>query len=179
LTHSVHTTRRCATPCETAGTSRTPSAMADHSSRYRLPHHDENLSSKVNRNNGAGAVAEPSHTLTGSPMLSSGAIGPRRTKGNRSSLIGRSWWKPTSPRPHIFGRNTPHIKPSRPVDQLRSPQQVPYACRPRDSRDPSQKVLVDGGSNINVTFPRTLQALGNFDCRPHLVRHSILRHRID
>jgi hypothetical protein len=44
-TPSVCTTRTCATPCRTAETSSTPSCTTDHSSRYRLPRHEESLAS--------------------------------------------------------------------------------------------------------------------------------------
>jgi hypothetical protein len=42
-TPSVRTTRTCATPYRTAGTSSTPSEMGDRSSFYHLPHHEEGL----------------------------------------------------------------------------------------------------------------------------------------
>jgi hypothetical protein len=42
---SARTTRTCATPYGTAGTSSTPSDTADHSSLYYLPHHEEGLAS--------------------------------------------------------------------------------------------------------------------------------------
>jgi hypothetical protein len=44
--------------------------------------------------------------------------------------------------------------------QLRSSGQVPTPCRSDDPRKQGKKVLVDGGSSINVTFPRTLLGLG-------------------
>jgi hypothetical protein len=44
--------------------------------------------------------------------------------------------------------------------QLRSSEQVPAPRRSGDLREQGKKVLVDGGSNINVTFPRTLLGLG-------------------
>jgi hypothetical protein len=42
-TPSSHTTRTCATPYGIVGTSNTPSEMADRSSLYHLPHHEEGL----------------------------------------------------------------------------------------------------------------------------------------
>jgi hypothetical protein len=42
-TPSARTTRTCATPYGTVGTSSTPSGMANHSSLYRLPHREEGL----------------------------------------------------------------------------------------------------------------------------------------
>jgi hypothetical protein len=47
-TSSAHTTRTCATPYGTTRTSSTPSGMADHSSLYRLPRHEEGLASLGN-----------------------------------------------------------------------------------------------------------------------------------
>jgi hypothetical protein len=44
-TPNARTTRTCATPYRTAGTSSTPSGMADHSSLYHLPHHKESPAS--------------------------------------------------------------------------------------------------------------------------------------
>jgi hypothetical protein len=44
--------------------------------------------------------------------------------------------------------------------QLRSSGQVPAPRRSGDPREQIKKVLVDGGSSINVTFPRTLLGLG-------------------
>jgi hypothetical protein len=44
--------------------------------------------------------------------------------------------------------------------QLRSFGQVPAPRRSGDSREQGKKVLVDGGSSINVTFPWTLLGLG-------------------
>jgi hypothetical protein len=106
-TPSVRTTRRCATPRETIRNLRTPLATTDRSSRYLHPHREESLPSRANRSNRAGAVAEPSHALIGRSTSSSEATRPKRTRGNRSSPIGRSWWQPTVPRPCIGGRNTP------------------------------------------------------------------------
>jgi hypothetical protein len=42
-TPSARTIRTCATPYGTVGTSSTPSDMADRSSLYHLPHHEEGL----------------------------------------------------------------------------------------------------------------------------------------
>jgi hypothetical protein len=44
--------------------------------------------------------------------------------------------------------------------QLRSSRKVPAPRRSGDPREQGKKVLVDGGSSINVTFPRTLLGLG-------------------
>jgi hypothetical protein len=44
--------------------------------------------------------------------------------------------------------------------QLRSSRQVSAPHRSGDPREQGKKVLVDGGSSINVTFPRSLLGLG-------------------
>jgi hypothetical protein len=47
------------------------------------------------------------------------------------------------------------------VDQLRPPRKIPTPRRSDDSREQSKEGISGrGGSNINVTFPRTLQGLG-------------------
>jgi hypothetical protein len=51
-----------------------------------------------------GAVVAPSHTLIGRSMSSSGAMGPKRAKGSRSSPTGMSCWQPTVPPHHIGGQ---------------------------------------------------------------------------
>jgi hypothetical protein len=51
---SVPITRICATPCGTEETSSIPSGMADHSSLYHLPHHEEGLASPATSATGRG-----------------------------------------------------------------------------------------------------------------------------
>jgi hypothetical protein len=53
-TPSARTTRTCATPYGTAGTSSTPLGMADRSSLYHLPHHKEGLVSPGSLSNQKG-----------------------------------------------------------------------------------------------------------------------------
>jgi hypothetical protein len=59
------------------------------------------------------------------------------------------------------------------------PNKYPLLVDPviRESR--VKKVLEDGGSSINVTFPQTLLALGGCTQRPHRVRCTLLRYRAD
>jgi hypothetical protein len=89
-TPSACTTRTCATPYGIARTSSTPSDMADRSSLYQLPHHEEGLASPGSLSSQNGEGVEHSHALTGRSTSSSEDTGRRRTEGNRSSMTGRS-----------------------------------------------------------------------------------------
>ena len=51
---SARTTRTCTTPYGTAGISSTPSEIADRSSLYHLPHHEEGPASPGSLNNHKG-----------------------------------------------------------------------------------------------------------------------------
>jgi hypothetical protein len=103
---SACTTRTCATPYETAKTSSTPSKMADRSSLYHLPHHEEGLASPGSLSNQKGEGVEHSHMLTGRSTSSSEATGHRRIEDNRSSMTGRSWRQPLVPQLLIGGQRT-------------------------------------------------------------------------
>jgi hypothetical protein len=83
---SARTTRTCATPYGTAGTSSTPSDTADRSSLYYLPHHEEGLASPGSLINQKGEGVEHSHALTWRSMSSSEDTSHRRTEDNRSSM---------------------------------------------------------------------------------------------
>jgi hypothetical protein len=103
---NVRITRICTTPCGTGETSSIPSGMADHSSRYHLPHHEEGLASPSNLTNRKGEEVEHSHTSAGRSTSSSEDTGRKRKKGSRSSMIDRYWWQPPVPPPPISGKNT-------------------------------------------------------------------------
>jgi hypothetical protein len=105
-TPSARTIRTCATPCGTARTSSTPSGMADRSSLYHLPHHEEGLASPGSLSNQKGEGVEHSHTLTGRSTSSSEDMSRRRTEGSKSSTTGRSWWQPLVPQLPIGGQST-------------------------------------------------------------------------
>jgi hypothetical protein len=62
-TPSAHTIRTCATPYGTVGISSTSLEMADRSSLYHLPHHEEGLASPGSLSNHKGEGVEHSHTL--------------------------------------------------------------------------------------------------------------------
>jgi hypothetical protein len=96
-TPSARTTRTCATPYGTAGTSSTLSGMADHSSLYCLPHREENLASTGSLSSRKGEGVERFCALIGRSTSSSGDMEHKRTGGSKSSTTGRSWWLPPVP----------------------------------------------------------------------------------
>jgi hypothetical protein len=105
-TPSARTTKICVTPSETAETSSTPSGMADPSNLYRLPHHKEDPENLDNLSGRKGEEAEHSRASMEKSTSSSADTGHKRTKGSRSSMIDRYWWRPPVPPPPIGGRNT-------------------------------------------------------------------------
>jgi hypothetical protein len=105
-TPSAHTTRTCATPCRTAGTSSIPSDTADRSSLYHLPHHEEGPTSPSSLSNQKREGVEHSHALKGRSTSSSEDMGRRRIEGSRSSMIDMSWRQPPVPQLLIGGQST-------------------------------------------------------------------------
>jgi hypothetical protein len=97
LIPSARITRTCATPCGTAETSSIPLGMADHSSLYHLPHHEDGPASLGSLNNMKGEGVEHSHALMGRSTSSSEDTGHRRTEGSKSSTTDRYWWQPPVP----------------------------------------------------------------------------------
>jgi hypothetical protein len=105
-TPNARTTRICATPYGTTGTSSTPSKMANRSSLYHLPHHEEGLTTPGSLSNQKGEGVEHSHALTWRSTSSSEDTGRRRTEGSKSSTTSRSWWQPLVPQLLIGGQST-------------------------------------------------------------------------
>jgi hypothetical protein len=132
-TPSARTTRTCATPYRTAGTSSTPSEMADRSSLYHLPHHEEGPVSPGSLSNQKGE--EHSHAFTGRSTSSSEATDRKRTEGNRSSMTDRSWWQPLVPSSLSVVRAHDNLQRGRSMAQLRPPRQVPAPRRSGDLRE--------------------------------------------
>jgi hypothetical protein len=89
-TPSVRTTRTCATPYETVGTSSTPPDTADRSSLYHLPHREEGPGSPGSLSNQKEEGVEHSHALIGRSTSSLEGTGRRRIEGSRSSMTDRS-----------------------------------------------------------------------------------------
>jgi hypothetical protein len=162
-TPNARTTKICATPSGTAETSSTLSGMADPSNLYHLPHHEENLENLDNLSSRKGEKAEHSYASTERSMSSSEDTGRKRKKGSRSSTIDRYWWRPPVLPPLIGGQKSEHPITFTWADQWLNfdlPGKYPLLVDLviRESR--VKKVLVDRGSSINVTFPRTLLGLG-------------------
>jgi hypothetical protein len=105
-TPSARTTRICVIPSGIAETSSTPSGMADPSNLYHLPHHEENPENLDNLSSRKGEEARCSRASMEKSTSSSADMGHKRTKGNRSSMIDRYWWRPPVLPPHIDGHNT-------------------------------------------------------------------------
>jgi hypothetical protein len=105
-TPSARTTRTCATPYGTIGISSTLSDMADRSSLYHLPHHEEGLVSLDSLSSKKGEEVGHSRALTGRSMSSSEGTKRRRTRGSRSSTTDRSWRQPPVPQLLIYGQST-------------------------------------------------------------------------
>jgi hypothetical protein len=96
-TPSARTTRTCAIPYGTVGTSSTLLDTTDRSSLYHLPHHEEGPTSPGSLNSKKGKGAEHCHALTGRSTSSSEDMDRRRIGGSRSSTTGRSWRQPLVP----------------------------------------------------------------------------------
>jgi hypothetical protein len=105
-TPSAHTTRTCVILFGTAEISSTPSGMADLSSLYHLPHHEEDPENLDNLRSRRGEEAERSHVSTEKSMSSSAGTGRKRARGSRSSTTIRYWWRPPVLPPRIDGPNT-------------------------------------------------------------------------
>jgi hypothetical protein len=69
--------------------------MADRSSHYHLPRHEEILASLGSLNSRKRGGVELSRASTGRSTSYSKAMGRKKIGGNKSSTIGKSWW----PRP--------------------------------------------------------------------------------
>jgi hypothetical protein len=83
-TTSARTTRRCATPSVTAGTSRTQSATVDCSNHYRCLHCKGTKPLPSNNLSSRETEAEPSLASIGRSLSSLGATTLRKTRGSKS-----------------------------------------------------------------------------------------------
>jgi hypothetical protein len=185
-TPSARTTRTCATPYGTVGTSSTPSDMADRSSLYHLPHHEEGLVSLGNLSNQKGERGGAFPRVDREVNVIFGGHGAQENR-RQQKLNDRQVLAATTNAPAPYRWSEHAITFSR-ADQWLNfdhPGKYPLLVDPviRESR--VKKVLVDGGSSINVTFPRTLLALGlhsktspsqihpsSVSCRPKESTHS-------
>jgi hypothetical protein len=158
---SARTTRTCTTPSRTAETSSTPLGTADPSNLYHLPHHKEDLENLDSLNSRRGEEAKRSRASTEKSTSSSADMGCKKVRGNRSSTTVRYWWWPPAlPRHNRWSKHPITFTRADQWLNFDHPSKYPLLVDLviRESR--VKKVLVDGGSSINVTFPRTLQGLG-------------------
>jgi hypothetical protein len=105
-TPSARTTRTCATPFGTAGTSSIPLGMADPSNLYPLLHREEDQKNHDSPSSRRREEEEPSRALTGRSTSSSADMERRRTKDSKSSTIARYWWRPPALPPRTGGQST-------------------------------------------------------------------------
>jgi hypothetical protein len=105
-TPTAHTTRTCATPFKTAGTSSTPSDTADPSNLYLLLRRREDQKNHDNPSSRRREEEEPSRALTGRSTSSSANTDRRTTEDNKSSTIARYWWRPPVLPLRTDGRST-------------------------------------------------------------------------
>jgi hypothetical protein len=105
-TPSAHTTRTCATPFGTAGTSNTPSGTVDLFNLYLLPHREEDQENRNNPGSRRREEEEPSRVLTEKLTSSSADTGHKKARDNKSSTIVRYWWQPPVLPPHTDGLST-------------------------------------------------------------------------
>jgi hypothetical protein len=157
---SARTTRTCATPYGTVGTSSTPSDMADRSSLYHLPHHEERSASPSSLNNQKGRggafprVDREVNVIFGGHGSQENR---RQQKLNDRQVLAATT---SAPAPYRWSEHAITFSRANQWINFDHPGKYPLLVDPviRESR--VKKVLVDGGSSINVTFPRTLLALG-------------------
>jgi hypothetical protein len=103
---------------------------------------------------------EPSRVLTEKSTSFSADTGRRKARDNKSSMIVRYWWRlPALSRPYRWSEHPITFTRADQWLNFDHPGKYLLLVDPviRESR--VKKVLVDGGSSINVTFPRTLQGL--------------------
>ena len=92
-TPSVRTTRTCVILFGTAEISSISSGMADPSSLYHLPHHEEDPENLNNLHSKKGEEAEYSRASMERSTSSSADTDCRRTEDSKSSTIAKYWWR--------------------------------------------------------------------------------------
>jgi hypothetical protein len=105
-TPSALTTRICIILFGTTEISSTSLGMADLSNLYHLPHHEEDPENLGNLSSRKGEEAERSRVSMEKSMSSSADTGRKRTRGSRSSMTVRYWWRPLVLLHRIDGPNT-------------------------------------------------------------------------
>jgi hypothetical protein len=159
-TPNVRTIRTCATPSRTAETSSTPSGMTDPFNLCHLPTTRRTRRTSTTSTTGRGGGGAFLR-VDGEVNVIFGGHGSQESKrqqklNDRQILVVAT------------GPPAPYRWSEHPITFTRADQWLNFDCPSkypllvdpviRESR--VKKVLVDGGSNINVTFPQTLQGLG-------------------
>jgi hypothetical protein len=124
--------------------------MANHSNRYRLPRHEEIPPSRANLSSRVEVVVGGAF-----PRIDMEVNIIFRGHGAQQVLVA------TNSAPNLYRWSKHTISFSR-ADQWLNfdhPSKYPLLVNPVIWEIRVKKVLVDSGSKINVTFPRTLQAL--------------------
>jgi hypothetical protein len=159
-TPSARTTKTCATPSGTAETSSTPLGTADPSNLYHLPHHEEDLENLDNLNSRRGGGGAFPH-VDGEVYVIFGGHGSQESKRQQKLNNHRILMAATGPpAPYRWSKHPITFTQADQWLNFDHPGKYPLLVDPviRESR--VKKVLVDGGSSINVTYPWTLQGLG-------------------
>jgi hypothetical protein len=106
LTPSARTTRTCSTPCGTVENSNIPSGMANRSSHYHLPRHEESLASPGSLNSRKRGGVKLFPRVDREVNIIFGGHGAQETRGNKSLMTDRSWWAQTVPQLHTGDQST-------------------------------------------------------------------------
>jgi hypothetical protein len=170
-TPSVRTTRICATPCGTVEPSSIPSGMADHSSPYHLPHHEEGRASLGSLSNRKGMGRSiPARRRGGQHHLRRTWVAgeQKAAEAQRPTSTGGSHQHPSS-LPVV--RIPDHLQPSGSMAQLRPSGQGPAPHRPGDPREQGKEGTGGWGKQHQRYLPPDAPGLGGHTQRPHLVRH--------
>jgi hypothetical protein len=106
LTPSAHTTRTCATPSGTAGTSNISLGTVHLFNLYLLPRREEDRENRNNHSSRRREEEEPSRTSIEKSTSSSADMGHKKARDNKSSTIVRYWWRPPVLPPRTDGLST-------------------------------------------------------------------------
>jgi hypothetical protein len=177
-TPSARTTRTCATPFGTAGTSSTPLGTVDLSSLYLLLRRGRTRTATTPTTGGGRRWSLRARRQRGQCHLRrTWIIGEQETtKAQRSPNIGSD---------HRSSRSLPmvgapdHFHSGRSVAQLRPPGQIPAPRRSSDLREPGEEGTSGRGEQHQRHLPPGASRLGSSPQRAPRVRYSFLRHRAD
>jgi hypothetical protein len=135
--------------------------MTDLSNQCNLPHHKEDLENLDNPNNGRGGGGRAFPRIDGEVNVIFGGHGSQESK-RQQKLNDRQILVATTgpPAPYRWYKHPITFTQADQWLNFNHPGKYPLLVDPLIRESKVKKVLVDGGSSINVTFPRTLQGLG-------------------